>query len=100
MTERVPLYKSEDRLMMQSELENLKAVFDDTMLWSAPDFMALAYFLRHKEREELADLENSQRNHYIESIYKEEFWSENARLLEQARVLEEVEKFATDMFTK
>lgn len=100
MKERVPLYKSEDRLMMQSELENLKAVFDDTMLWSAPDFMALAYFLRHKEREELADLENSQRNHYIESIYKEEFWSENARLLEQARVLEEVEKFATDMFTK
>ena len=100
MKERVPVYKSEDRLMMQSELENLKAVFDDTILWSAPDFMALAYFLRHKGSEELADLENSQRNSYIERVYKEEFWNENAGLLEQACVLEEVEKFAGDMLAK
>lgn len=100
MKQRVPVYKSEDRLMMQSELENIKAVFDDTILWSAPDFMALAYFLRHKEGEQLADLENSQRNSYIERVYKEEFWNENAGLLEQARVLDEVEKFATDMLAK
>jgi len=100
MKKKVPIYTSEDRLMMQSELENLKAVFDDTILWDAPDFVALAYFLRHKESAQLSDLENSQRNSYIERVYKEEFWNGNAKLLEQARVLEEVEKFTVDMLAR
>ena len=100
MKKRVPAYTAEDRLMMQSELENLKAVFDDAMEWVAPDFIALAYFLRHKGSEELAELENSGRNSYIERVYKEEFWNGTARLLEQANALEEVEKFAADMLAK
>lgn len=100
MQKQVPVYSSLDRLMMQSELENLKAVFDDAILWSAPDFIALAYFLRHKGSGMLSDMENSQRNSYIERVYKEEFWNGNARLLDQAGVLEQVEKFAAETLAR
>ena len=97
MKKKVPVYSAEDRLMMQSELENIKAVFDDALQWSAPDFVALSYFLRKKGSEMLSDMENSARNSYIERVYKEEFWDENARLLEQADALAQVEQFAADM---
>lgn len=100
MNKQVPVYSSQDRLMMQSELENIKAVFDDAMMWRAPNFVALAYFLRHKGSEMLSDMENSARNSYIERVYKEEFWDENARLLEQADALAQVEQFAADMLAK
>ena len=100
MNRQVPAYSSQDRLMMQSELENMKAVFDDAMLWSAPDFIALAYFLRHKGSEMLSDMENSARNSYIERVYREEFWDENAKLLEQADALAQVEQFAADVLGK
>lgn len=100
MNKQVPLYSDSDRLMMQSELENIKAVFDDAMLWNAPDFVALAYFLRHKSSDLLSDMENSARNSYIERVYKEEFWDDCKRFLEQADAVEQVEKFAADMFAK
>lgn len=100
MNKQVPAYSSSDRLMMQSELENIKAVFDDAMLWDAPDFVALAYFLRHKSGELLSDMENFARNSYIERVYKEEFWDDCRRFLEQADALEQVEKFAAEMFAK
>lgn len=100
MNKQVPVYSDNDRLMMQSELENIKAVFDDAMLWDAPNFVALAYFLRHKCSDLLSDMENSARNSYIERIYKEEFWDGCKCFLEQADALEQVEQFAVDMFAK
>ena len=100
MKKQVPVYTGEDRLMMQSELENIKSVFDDAMMWSAPDFIALAYFLSHKSSEMLADMENSARNSYIERTYKEEFWDANARLLAQADALTQIEQFAVDMLSR
>lgn len=100
MNTKVPAYTETDRLMMQSELENLKAVFDDAMQWAAPDFMALAYFLQQEGSTMLADMENTGRNSYIERIYKERFWNENAKLLEQGNVLEPVEQFARTMLAR
>lgn len=100
MKTKIPVYTEEDRLMMQSELENLKAVFDDAVQWVAPDFMMLAYFLQQEGSVMLSDMENTVRNSYIEHIYKERFWDENARLLEQGNVLEPVTKFAVTMLEK
>lgn len=100
MKAKVPVYTKEDRLMMQSELENLKAVFDDAIQWMPPEFMALAYFLRQEGSAELADMENTGRNAYIEQFYREKFWNPNARLLDQGHVLEHVEQFVTAMLER
>ena len=100
MKKQVPVYTGEDRLMMQSELENMKSVFEDAMMWGAPDFVALAYFLRHKGSEMLADMENSARNSYIERTYKEEFWDESAKVLAQADALAQIEQFAADILSR
>lgn len=94
INKQVVLYGGGDRLLMQSELENIKFVFEEALLWQAPDFIALAYFLRHKESELLSDIENNARNSYIERVYREEFWDEYAKLFEQAGVLEKAEQFA------
>lgn len=90
MKKQIPAYQAEDRLMMQSELENLKAVFADEVQWNPPEYMSLAYFLRHERRELLAEMENSQRNNHMELIYKEQFWDKYATLIEQIDMLDEV----------
>lgn len=90
MKKQIPAYKAEDRLMMQSELENLKAVFADEVQWNPPEYMSLAYFLRHERKELLADMENSQRNNHMEIIYNEQFWDKYAPLIEQIDMLDEV----------
>ncbi len=97
MKRQVPAYEQKDRLMMQSELENLKSVFDDASLWHAPNYMALAYFLLHEGSAGLADMENTQRNLYIERVYKERFWSEGQKTLEQGNVLAPVREFEKKM---
>lgn len=89
----VPGYSENDRLLMQSELENLKAVLDDAFTWEAPDFMALAYFLRHDRKDLLADMENSQRNRYIQEKYKEQFWNEKEESLQNIGMLERLNSF-------
>ena len=60
-------------IMLRSELENAKAVMDDVAGWSAPDFFALAYYLRHEERETLKEMENEQRNQMISAYVKEHY---------------------------
>ena len=94
ITEKVPTYIQDDRLMMQSELENLKSVFDDAKEWDAPNFIALAFFLRHERSEMLSDMENSQRNAYIERFYDETFWDAQKATLGEAKALDMVEQFA------
>ena len=100
MKKRIPAYSADDRLMMQSELENLKAVFEDAILWEAPEFLALAYFLRHERSEQLSDMENSQRNNYIEHFYKEQFWDKNAEAIEKQGMLERVLQFEKQTLAK
>lgn len=96
----VPTYSAKDRLMMQSELENLRAVFVDTLDWRAPEFLALAYFLRHENGDLLGEMENSQRNNYIENYYKEQFWDANMECIERVGMLERVLKFEKQTLTK
>ncbi len=60
-------------IMLRSELENIKAVLDDAAGWSAPDFLALAYYFLHEDKDALGEMENEQRNTYIFSYFREHF---------------------------
>ena len=100
LREKVPNYGAQDRLMMQSEIENLRAIFVDTLDWHAPEFVSLAYFLRHGEQEILAEMGNSQRNNYLENYFKEQFWDENIEVIERAGMLEKVLQFEKQALTK
>ena len=67
-------YDGSNRLMLQSELENLLHVVEETIDWETPDFLALAYFCLFGKREDLAEIENHQRNSMVLEFYKEQFW--------------------------
>ena len=60
-------------IMLRSELENVKAVLDDASEWNAPDFLALAYFFLHADKNSLAEIENEQRNQLVLKFFKDEF---------------------------
>lgn len=63
-------------IMLRSELENVKAVLDDAAEWKEPDFLALAYFYQHADKNALRDMENEQRNQYVLKYFKDEFMDE------------------------
>lgn len=67
-------YNAADRLMLQSELENLEHMICEIAEWEEPDFCALAYFCKFGNRNELADIENSQRNDMLLQYYHEQYW--------------------------
>lgn len=100
MKRTIPGYTDASRLMMQSELENLRAVFEDALEWDSPEFVALAYYLRHERSETLSEMENSQRNNYMENYFKEKFWDENSEIIEKAYMLERVLQFENEMLAK
>lgn len=60
-------------IMLRSELENIQSVLDDTAGWNAPDFLALAYFCLHEDKDALKEMENEQRNRYVLTYLKEHF---------------------------
>ncbi|MDD6058275.1 MAG: hypothetical protein PUB98_08480 [Clostridiales bacterium] len=75
-------------IMLRSELENIKAVLDDAGEWEQPDFLALAYFFLHGEKEELKDMENMQRNAYVMSFFAEGFLQAFMGRCEEAGIAE------------
>lgn len=70
-------------IMLRSELENIKAVLDDTAEFRAPDFFALAYYNLHEDKDSLKEMENEQRNvflaEYLKKQFTEEFYGETAK---------------------
>ena len=84
-------YDGSNRIMMQSEFENLHAMIEETLVWEEPDFYALAYFCRHGNRADLGELENNQRNEMIIRYYKEQFGDNFSRELAQVQMTEKVE---------
>lgn len=64
------------KVMLRSELENVKAVLDDAAEWKAPDFLALAYYYLHADKNALRDMENEQRNQFVLAYFKNEFMDE------------------------
>lgn len=69
-------YESADRLMLQSELENMEHMICEIIEWEEPDFCALAYFCKFGNRSDLADIENSQRNDMLLQYYHEQYWDD------------------------
>lgn len=63
-------------IMLRSELENVKAVLDDTAGFLPPDFLALAYYYLHADKSALGDMENEQRNQLVLAFFKDEFMDE------------------------
>jgi hypothetical protein len=77
-------------IMLRSELENVNAVLDDALGWMPPDFMALAYFARHEDRNELKEMENEQRNKYVAEYYDTHFYRELKQQADRAGVWKQV----------
>ena len=80
-------------IMVRSELENIKAVLDDTAGWRAPDFFALAYYFLHDDRNNLKEMENEQRNQFVLSYLNEYFMDDFMRSCEKAGIKERVQTF-------
>jgi len=86
-------YEGAHRLMLQSELENLLHMISEIEEWEEPDFCALALFCKYGPREDLADIENSQRNEMLLKYYKGQFWDDFEKELATVRMTERVGKW-------
>ena len=69
-------YEGANRLMLQSELENLLHMISEIEEWEEPDFCALALFCKYGNRSDLADIENRQRNEMLMRYYRGQYWDD------------------------
>ena len=83
-------YDGTNRLMLQSELENMEHMIGEIVEWEEPDFCALALFCRYGNRDDLADIENGQRNEMLLRYYKGQFWDDFEKELAAAGMAERV----------
>lgn len=92
-----PSMEEMSKVMLRSELENVKAVLDDAADWRAPDFFALAYYFLHEDRAALKDMENEQRNQcvlsYLNERYMDVFMEQCARAGIKEQVKELIESY-------
>lgn len=79
-------------IMLRSELENIKAVLDDAAGWKAPDFLALAYYFLHEDKDSVRDMENVQRNTYVLSYFSEHFMEQFQQECQRAGQLEKLKE--------
>lgn len=93
-------YEGSQRLMLQSELENLLHMISEIVEWEEPNFCALALFCKYGAREDLGDIENSQRNEMLLSYYKGQFWDDFEKELAAVRMTERVEKWVEEKVKK
>lgn len=77
-------------IMLRSELENIKAVLDDAAGWNPPDFLALAYYFAHEERDTVRDMESGQRNTYVLNYFNEHFMNQFLAAADHAGQKEQV----------
>ena len=89
-------YDGTERLMLQSELENLLHMVSEIEEWEEPNFCALALFCKYGPREDLADIENSKRNEMLLKYYKGQFWDDFEKELAAVKMAERVEKWIED----
>ena len=86
-------YEGANRLMLQSELENLLHMVGEIAEWEEPDFCALAIFCKYGKRNDLADIENSQRNEMLMRYYRGQFWDDFEKELVNVGMNERVTKW-------
>ena len=78
-------------IMLRSELENVKAVLDDAAGWRAPDFLALAYYFLHEDKDNLKEMENDQRNQYVLTYLKENYMDDFLYKCKRAGIEERIQ---------
>lgn len=86
-------YEGTDRLMLQSELENLEHMIGEIVEWEEPDFCALALFCKYGNRDDLADIENGQRNEMLLRYYRGQFWDDFEKELVPIGMIERVQNW-------
>lgn len=86
-------YEGTDRLMLQSELENLLHLVKEVIEWDEPDFCALAFFCKYGNRAELPDIENCQRNEMLMQYYCEQYWDKFEKELTAAGMEKRVKEW-------
>ena len=79
-------------IMLRSELENIKAVLDDAAGWMAPDFLALAYYFLHEEKDALREMENEKRNSFVFAYFREHFMDDFEQECEKAGLLQKIKE--------
>lgn len=93
-------YEGSQHLMLQSELENLLHMVAEVDEWEEPDFCALALFCKYGPREELADIENSQRNDMLLRYYEGQFWDDFEKELATVMMTERVKNWIDEKVKK
>ncbi len=83
-------YDGSNRLMLQSELENMEHMIGEIVEWEEPDFCALALFCKYGNRDDLADIENGQRNEMLLRYYKGQYWDDFEKELASISKVERV----------
>ena len=90
-------YDGVERLMLQSELENMDHLIREIIEWEEPDFCALALFCKYGNRDDLADIENGQRNEMLLRYYKGQYWDDFEKELAPIGKVERVQNWIEEM---
>lgn len=75
------LGEQEQRLLLQSEIENLLSLLKENLEKERPDFMALGFFYQEHTDGELVNLPPAERLERIAAVYREEFYRPIEELL-------------------
>ncbi len=76
--------EKKDRLILQSEVENLMAITKEALEKEWPEFREMAYFyLNHTDRE-LLELPHSDKVHFVKKLYADEFYNPMKQVVEAA----------------
>jgi len=86
-------YDGTNRLMLQRQLENMEHMIGEIVEWEEPDFCALALFCKYGNRDDLADIENGQRNEMLLRYYKGQFWDDFEKELAAIGKIERVQNW-------
>ena len=86
-------YDGTNRLMLQSELENMEHMISEIVEWEEPDFCALSLFCKYGNRDDLADIENGQRNEMLLRYYRGQFWDDFEKELATIGKVERVQNW-------
>lgn len=86
------LKESKERLILQSEVENLMAITKEALDKSWPEFRELAYYyLEHTDRE-LLELPHMDKVQFVKKLYQNEFYNPMKQVIEASLGLERAEK--------
>ena len=73
-----------ERLILQSEVENLMAIAKEALEKNWPDFKELAYFYLEHTDKELFDLPHADKIQFVKKVYADEFFNPMKQVVEAA----------------